>query len=103
MFPKVLVLLNCFSNANQGGIFFIYKNIIYHLYRPFSFLVKISFLSMSVCIIKVVLKYDLFHRTVISDVTLLIIILELHCALLSYESKSYDRGNFIASISKKSE
>lgn len=101
-FPKVLVVLNYLTDANQGGVFFFYGNTIWNLSYPVAFLVKTSFLNMSVCIIKVVLKYCLLHRTVVSEVTQLIVIhwLWLHCALQSWELKSYDRCHFIASTLK---
>jgi len=72
--PKVLVVLNYFTDTNRGGVFFIYGNAISNLSYPLAFLVKTSFLNMSVCILKVVLKFCLLHGTVISEVTQLIII-----------------------------
>lgn len=44
---------------------FIYGNLSYH----FALFYKTSFLNMSVCIMNVVLKYCLLHRTVISEVS----------------------------------
>lgn len=68
LFPKVLVVLSCFTGAIQGsGLFFSCGSTVQILSYPLAFLVKISYLNMSDCIIEIVLKYCLLHRTIISE------------------------------------